>query len=321
MKKYASLLLFALFLNSCDDGDLTVETIDFTDPAIVAQTCDTKTNALIYKLKAQESLLIQLPENSLPTDATVAGTPLMFDINNSTYRVVYRAYNGTVAVPNICGAIPPTTPAVTEEWQATAGKIAITSLQTTKTNEDGSTQITGYTHNINFQNITFMKPAGPQVQETYPFGNFTTTYTSPNTTFSGVVKQCPDSKQVYSFSPSTALTIDNIESNLIQKEVTPSNQPRTGLIGATTNKVTLRTYTGTLDQSYFCNNTIPSTPIVNEVWIAENGVANVSGIIQVSTTNVAGTFFHKIVIVGGKFTKGNSSFKLPTTYTLGTLEQ
>lgn len=322
MKKYASLLLFALFLNGCDDGNLTVDTIDFDDASIIAQTCNTLTNSLIYKLKSQESLLIQLPDNTLANDATLPNAPLSYDINNSTYRVVYRAYDGTVATANICGTIPPTTPNVNQEWQATSGKIIVNSTQIAETNAtDGSTKITGYNHNIVFKNITFLKPAGPQVEAEFIFGDFKTTYTSPSTTFTNPVQQCPLSKQIYNFNTTSALTIDNIDPALINNEATPVGVPRTGLINATTNKVLLRTYiNGTLTQSYFCGTTIPSSPAIGETWIADNGVEGVSGIIEVTTTKVVNVYTHTIVLRNVRLVKGNSSFKLPTTYVLGNLE-
>jgi hypothetical protein len=323
MKKYASLLLFALLLNGCDDGDLTVDTIDFSSSTIQSQTCNTLTNSLIYKLKTQESLLIQLPDNFIGNDATVVGTPLTADIDNKTYRVVYRAYNGTVATENICGTIPPSSPTVSEEWQATGGKMIINSTQKTDPPAaDGSTKITGYVHNIVFQNITFAKPAGNQVEPEYIFGDFQTTYTSPTTIFLNPLQQCPDSKQIYNFTTTSALTIDNIDPKLLENTATPAGVPRTGLINETTNKVLLRTYiNGTLTQAYFCNTTIPSTPAVNENWIAENGnAAAETGIIQVTTTNILNVYTHTIVLKGVKLVKGNSSFKLATNYTLGSLE-
>lgn len=322
MKKYASLLLFALLLNGCDDGDLKVDTIDFSDPSITSQTCNTLTNGLIYKIKSQESLLIQIPDNTLVNDATAPNLPLTLDINNSTYRVVYRTYDGTVATANICGTIPPTTPNVTEEWQATGGQIVVTSTQVTgPVATDGSTKITGYNHNIVFKNITFAKPAGNQVQAEFVFGDFQTTYTPPSTTFTNPVQQCSNTKQIYNFNTTSALTIDNIDPALIVNEATPVGVPRSGLINTTTNKVLLRTYiNGTLTQSYFCGTTIPSSPAVGETWIAENGVAGESGIIEVTTTKVQNVVTHNIVLKNVKLVKGNSSFKLATNYVLGNLE-
>ncbi|MCC9064197.1 hypothetical protein [Flavobacterium piscisymbiosum] len=318
MKKYASLLLFALLLNGCDDGDLTVDTIDFSDESISSQTCDPLTNNLIYRLKTQESLLLQLPDNSIKNDPSV----YTYDIDNSAYRVVYRAYDGTVATANICGTIPPKTPNITEEWLGTGGIIEITTSSNIESNAtDGSTKITGYNHNIVFRNITFAKPSGDQVEKEYVFGVYKTSYTSPTTAFTNPVQQCPTSKQLYNYSTSSALTIDNIDPALIVNEITTT--PRSGLINAngTTNKVLLRTYiNGTLTQGYFCNTTIPSTPAVSETWIAQDGIAQTSGIIEVTTTNVNNVFTHTIVLKNVTLQKDHSSFKLPTTYTYGNLE-
>lgn len=319
MKKYASLLLFALLLNGCDDGDLTVDTIDFSNESITSQTCDPLTNSLIYRLKPQESLLLQLLPNSIKNDPSVYS----YDIDNTSSRVVYRAYDGTVATANICGTIPPKTPNITEEWYGKGGKIEITTSANVETNTtDGSTKITGYNHNIVFRNITFAKPAGDQVEAEYVFGTFKTSYTTPSTTFTNPVQQCKDSKQIYNFNTSSALTIDNIDPALIANEITTT--PRTGLINAngTTNKVLLRTYiNGTLTEGYFCNTTIPSTPAVSETWIAQDGIAGTSGIIEVTTTKVGTNIFtHTIVLKSVILQKDHSTFKLPTNYTLGNLE-
>ncbi|MFH7002577.1 hypothetical protein [Flavobacterium bizetiae] len=322
MKKYASLLLFALILNGCDDGDLTVDTIDFSSETIKAQTCDPTTNKLIYKLKTQESLLLQLDDNSIKNDPSVYAYDIDND-GNGKYRVVYRAYDGTVATANICGTIPPKTPNITEEWIGTAGKIEITTVSVPgAASTDGSTTIIGYNHTIVFRNITFAKPAGDQVEAEYVFGNFGTSYTAPNTVFTNPVQQCTNtSKQVYNFNASSALTIDNIDPALLVNEKTTT--PRTGLINAngTTNKVLLRTYiNGTLTQGYFCNTTIPSTPAVSETWIAQDGLAGESGIIEVTTTNVNKVFTHTIVLKNVTLQKDHSSFKLATNYVLGNLE-
>ncbi len=88
MRKYAYLLLFALLLNGCDDGDITVETVDFKD--VTADACNLTTNELIYKLKSQESLLLQLAPGTLLNEPTPVGDPREFSINNDgNFRLVY----------------------------------------------------------------------------------------------------------------------------------------------------------------------------------------------------------------------------------------
>lgn len=89
MKKFASLLVFITFLNSCDDGNLTLETIDFEN--VKTQSCTT--NNIIYKLKDKESLLLEIPKSSFTSDPTLEENPTTIDIS-STNRVVYRFYNG-----------------------------------------------------------------------------------------------------------------------------------------------------------------------------------------------------------------------------------
>lgn len=320
MKKYASLVLLAFLLNGCDDGDLTVDTIDFDN--VTAASCDPTTNTLIYKLKTQESLLLQLPQaNGIVNDPNV----YIYDIDNNQYRVVYRAYDGKVETTNICGAIPPRTPNVTEEWLGKTGKIVITTTQiATDPDVNGATRINGYNHNIVFQNITFAKPAGDQVEAEFPFGDYKTTVTPANLTFqnaaSGEAFICPDNLTVYNYNTSFTLTIENFDQSLLDNVVTPPGKPRTGAIGATTNKLFYRTFlsgTGSISAGYFCQKTTPSLPAVNETWVGENTNADLKAEIQVTTEQSGPNFIHTIVLANVSLVKGNSKFRLGTSFLLG----
>ncbi|KRD58322.1 hypothetical protein ASE40_18485 [Flavobacterium sp. Root935] len=326
MKKYASLLLFAFLLNGCDDGDLTVETIDF-ESVTTSQACDPLTNTLIYKLKNQEALLLQLPET-----AGIVNDPGTYEYpidskGNGQYRVVYRAYDGAVATANICGAIPPSTPKVTEEWLATDGIITIETSQIEKPNttDDGS-RITGYDHSIIIKNVTFAKPSGNQTQAQYVFGTYSTTVTPASLVFktntNGTAYECGDLKKVYNYNNSFYLTIDDIDPALIVNTDTPANQPRTSLITASMNKVYYRTAkaeTGSFSEAYICNPT--STPAIDETWSGQLGVAGTSGIIEVTTTHVAQVYTHTIVLRNVILEKGNSHFKLGSRFLLGNIER
>ena len=326
MKKYACLLLFALLLNGCDDGDLTVETIDFAD--VASTSCDT-TSTLIYKLKSQESLLLQLPPKSIQNQPTPDGAPLTYDIDNINYRFFYRAYDGTVAKENICGVIPPKTPNITEEWVATAGKIEIITdaIYKDPAPTDGHTEIIGYNHNIVFKNITFQKPEGPQVQAEYVFGDYKTDVTPVVVTFlePDNAKYCDVQRKVYNNNTANSLVIENLDPNLIVNVATPVGKPRTSLINIDdkTNNLFYRTYNGNLppptNTQYYCLDVTPSTPTVKETWVGVTGVTNVSGIIEVTTTNTLNVFKHQVVLKNVTLKKGNSSFKLATTFNLGTV--
>jgi len=323
MRKFASLLLFAFLLNGCDDGDITVDSIDFA--SVTATSCDPETDQLIYKLKSQEALLLQMPESSLLNEPTANGDTLKYSINNSTFRLFYRSYDGAVSKSNICDLIPPTTPKIINEWFAKSGTIKIsTTAQTTLNETTGATTITGYTHNIVITNLTYSVESLDVTQPVVVFGDFKTTINSEDKldlTFTNNVGQCADKKQIYAFNPSSAMTIENLDPALITNEVTPANQPRTSLLSATTNKLLYRVYTGgVLNTNYFCQATAPATPVLKETWAAVNGVTNESGIIEVTTTTDApGTLKHTIRLRNTSLAKGNNKFNLGTSYLLGEL--
>jgi hypothetical protein len=322
MKKYASLLLFALLLNGCDDGDLTVDTIDFED-VTTTTSCDT-TNTLIYKLKTQEALLLQmLPKSIINEDQDT----IVYNIDNSNYRVFYRAYDGEVARENLCGIIPPKTPNVTEEWIGIAGKIQIATSAQYKSPAptDGHTEIIGYNHNIIFKNITFSKPSGPQIEVEYPFGDFKTEVTPVVVNFTNpqVAKRCELTKKVYNDNGSSSLAIENFDASLFGNEPTPVGKPKTALINQNgKNNLYYKVYATLLPvktEDYICAATPPSSPIVRDTWVGVDGKENVSGIIEVTTTSAGTTLYHKVVLKNVTLKKGNNTFKLATEFILGTI--
>lgn len=334
MKKYASLLLLAIFLNGCDDGDLTVDQINFDSvtPTSCIPFVENSLNTdpfIIYKLKPQESLILQVPKTN---GAGIVNDPGVkeYDIDNSQYRVLYRAYNGTVSKDNVCGTIPPSSPNVTEEWIGTAGKIKIVTSQVpTETDANDSFRIKAYNHVITFENITFLKPAGPQVETLFEFGTFQTTVTPADLTFqnadTGEAFICDDKTKVYNYSASMTVLVENLSAGLIINQATPAGQPRTADVTATTNKVVYRNFvpgTGSITTAYpFCLAQPPAVPAVNETWIGASDPLDTKATIEVSTQETAGTFIHTIVLKNVLLTKGNSSFKLGNVFTLGKVTQ
>ena len=314
MKRFLGILICALAFNSCDDGDLILEDINFDD--VDTQSCST--NNILYKLKEKEALLLEISKSVFVNEPTIPGTPTIIDIENSTNQVVYRFYNGTITTDNICNTIPPALPNVTDQWTASSGKIQIitTTIKTTDATTN-STRITGYNHNITFKNITFDKTTGPQTYETFPFGDYTTAPTNNLTFgFEQVVKQCATSKQLYNRTSSEALTLDNIDSALIVNTETPLNTPRTAVIGSTNNRLAYRLYSnGVLTDAYFCNTSVPVLPSISEEWNALSG-----GIIEVTTIKNGTTAYkHTIVLKNVVLKKGNSDFKLGDSFPYGDL--
>jgi hypothetical protein len=138
--------------------------------------------------------------------------------------------------------------------------------------------------------------------------------------FRKILNQCPISKQLFDNNSSEALILD-IDPTLIINAATPLDTPRVGLISDINNKLTYRLFSGgLLTADYFCKSTLPTTPAVNEEWIAVPGLENVSGIIEVTTTSSgSNSFSHKVVIKKAKLKRGNSDFLLGDNYVYGEL--
>ena len=169
-----------------------------------------------------------------------------------------------------------------------------------------------------FKNITFDKGTGTQVYETFSFGDYLISATPLPFAFNKTLEQCSSSKQLYDYNSSEALILD-VDSALIVNEATPLNAPRTGLISDTKNKLTYRLFSGLVTDAYFCNTSFPATPVVTEEWIAVAGIANTSGIIEVTTTVFGNGFKHTVVLKKVKMKKGNSDFILGDNYIYGEL--
>lgn len=165
MKKVFALLL-TVILFSCDDGDVTLQSFAFESQSI--QKC--ADNNLIFKIKNDELLLLDIPESSFINTVTPDGAPREVLVN-STNKVIYRKYSGNLSSTTICSVLPPASPVVSKEWNATGGKILIETNEVFDT--DGVTLI-GYTHNILFENVSFSSTDNTFSFTTYIFGDYET---------------------------------------------------------------------------------------------------------------------------------------------------
>lgn len=170
MKKLFGLLVCALLLSGCDDGDIVLQSFNFDNETI--QTCTDKD--LLFKTNGEELLLIDIPATNFPNEITPEGEPRFVTITG-TNRVLYRKYNGSVSNLTICSVIPPASPTVVNEWTAASGG-QIQIITTEKTTTDPVTSevtVTGYNHQIKFINIQFVGPEDTFVFEEYLFGTHT----------------------------------------------------------------------------------------------------------------------------------------------------
>nr|WP_294923039.1 hypothetical protein [uncultured Flavobacterium sp.] len=311
MKKYACLLLFAIMLNGCDDGDLVPEIIEF-DEEKNPESCDTETNELIYKLKPQEALILQLGEN---TFSDVLGEKEISISDTGLPQLVYRTFDGVINRSNICDAIRPSAPNVSSESKAVGGKIKIT----TTANEsdpapDGSTKINGFKHSIYMSDISYSIPGGgEQVNPNFYFGVLTTsTYNSPLVSFTATNAKPCNQTQVFNYTGNTSMIIDALDPLLIQNIET--SEPRKSTITATQNQIVFNTYkTASITAAYFCQTPRPTAPEIDETW---NAAAN--GEIEVVTTKSGTQYTHIITLKNVELSNtGGLKFKLPSSFIFG----
>ncbi len=308
MKKNGILIALFLILTACNDGDLTVDTLNFDK--VATQSCTT--NNIIYKINDKEALLIEIPKTSFGTEPTALDAPTLIAIN-TTNRVFYRFFDATVTALNICETVAPITPAVTKQWTATSGNIQIST--SAQKNADG-TKITGYKHSIVLKNITFAKDNGSQVYETFNFGDYIVSATPLPFAFGTTIEKC-SSNLLYKYNSAEALTL-NLDPALLA--TSSLGTVKTALISSTTNALIYRLYSGLLSANYFCNVVLPTTPAVDQEWFADAGVSGVSGIVEVTTTtNGASGFKHSIVLKNVILRKGNNFFTLGASYNYGDL--
>ncbi|RZJ31888.1 MAG: hypothetical protein EOO48_00665 [Flavobacterium sp.] len=309
MKKFLGLIVFAALLSGCDDGEIQVKALNFSDAT--AQNCGN----IIYKLNGTEALFFQIPyETSFLNDATPVGTPITIPIDGTAnHRIFYRAYNGPVAAANICETVQPGTPQITEEWNATSGNIDITSTAVTVANTtpgfEGGEKIIRYRHSIVFRNVTYQNG---QIETFYDFGTYDTTPSALPFNFDDQIDKCDSSNTIYNYNGSEAITL-NIDPALILSQITPAGSPRIGAISDTENSVSYRTFAGQILASYFCTTPAPTTPAISQQWDA------IDGTIEVTTTTNGTGFLHEIHLKNVHLKKGNSSFLLATDYLLGNL--
>lgn len=314
MKNFFGILFLLFLINACDDGDVAVQDISFE--SATGAIC---TN-LAYKIKGNEVLIINFADitKALVNEQTETNKPISLNIADGN-SVTYRAYNDVPTAANFCGALPPASPIVVEEWIATGGTIEITSTisKTTSTTTLGNINqetIDGYNQLIILKNVTFKKPNGDQFYEEFIFGNIKKNYSQLN--FDSLkeigIKKCNSTTNFNLTNKiATNLISINTASNLILDSVTTS--PRIASISAT-NTLFFRVFKILDLTNYECATSYPTSENLLEEWKAT------SGTVEVTTESIGNAFIHEVRLKGVKFKKGNSEFYLGDNFLLGKIE-
>tara|TARA_R100000935_G_scaffold1439_1_gene4460 strand:- start:11376 stop:12254 length:879 start_codon:yes stop_codon:yes gene_type:complete len=123
MRKICTFLLLATFLSSCDDGDVIITSFNFEDAPL--QFCEGASSLVFFKINdaSNESLSLQL---NVEEDAFTESSTLTFQLNESTNFINYRTFDVAPTATYFCNSIPPTSPAVLQDYIGTDGTATIT---------------------------------------------------------------------------------------------------------------------------------------------------------------------------------------------------
>ena len=161
------LIFIFCFINSCDDGDLIIEAVDFNDISITfCESTTTINSTLFFKLNSVEALVLELQsgilKNEVSTDTIKSAIP-------GQSQLIYRTFSDNISNNYFCDAVPPITPTVVEEFEGEGGDVFIT---TVKSESDS----TIYEHKIELSGISLVNAEGQRISDLQinEFGTITT---------------------------------------------------------------------------------------------------------------------------------------------------
>jgi hypothetical protein len=148
------LLLFLLFLVSCDDGDLQIETIDFNSADIdFCETITDLSSTFFFKLNPNEALILELQSGILKNEDSDG--PIISSVPSQS-QLTYRTFSDDVSKNYFCDQVPPATPVVIEEILAEGGEVLVTTIQS-------ETDTTIYEHTLELNEITLINSKGERI--------------------------------------------------------------------------------------------------------------------------------------------------------------
>jgi len=171
MKKRLLYFFLTISFLGCSDGDLQVENIDF-DPVAV-QFC-TGNNTIFFKIIDSEAIILVLPNDMIVNEVT-GDEPRTSAIPTAS-RFFYRFFTDNVTANYFCGDIPPATPLVDNELEATAGTVTVTTTSETSEIEGEEEETVTYTHSIQINGLVLLNTNGERIiSSSFTFGEVTST--------------------------------------------------------------------------------------------------------------------------------------------------
>jgi hypothetical protein len=314
---------FLISLLSCNDGELTIETFNFGNA--VPTTCNPdQPNFFIYKTNGNEVITLKINESKFLEAKKTPDQTLSIPTD---VQIVYRIYNSPITSGFLCTSPPPTSPIVTEEWEAISGFVTISSTTIgTENTTENSSRFTGLNHEINIRDLNFRKPDGSQqLFRTYNFGAYKNSFApfpatfGPDETFGF----CMDGNQIAKLSKTTAkqsLVLEAPSLFLNDNQNGTSNTP----INNNNIKLNYYLFKENANAAGICAN---STPTLLQNWVADVSSDSSNGIIRVlkepilNSNNDIIKYKYTVTLINVTFTRNGFTFKAGATYNFGVFER
>ena len=293
---------FCLLMLSCDDGDLQIEEVDFEASTI--EFCDIDTTiedeldiTLLFKIQDDEALILTLEEGLLENETS--------EINSITSEIpgesqlTYRFFSDAITSSYFCDDIPPSTPTVLEEIDATGGTLIINTFvsvasETTKT----------YRHDIQFQQVSLTNSLGERLTDTagFNYGNVSsTTDNSPELLFANysdiAVTACEtnfveNQVRLYKLNSDELIFIDLPESLFLNEVTASPREIDLATLGSFNNYI----FDTLVDASFVCTTAnLDDDSIVGE-YVSTSGTVSVTTVENPADEEDFVTYTHTITV-------------------------
>lgn len=141
MRKFLAILFLALFVFSCDDGDIIVTEFDFEDSNLnLCSIGNLGNNNIFYKIDNTnlKTFSLSFSNNNFEagTTANLQSADTISFVLNQNNQVLYRTYDGEIPSNYFCVGIPPTHPLVLEEYYSTGGTVSFITFVTEQDDND-----------------------------------------------------------------------------------------------------------------------------------------------------------------------------------------
>lgn len=117
------------------------------------ERCTANTPNLLYNYTGSEALTLDIDPSLIDNNVTLLNSPRIGILGTTTNKLTYRLYAGLIPTSYFCNTSIPTTPDISQEWNAIAGVSGISGIVEVTTTTNG----TGFKHTIVLKKATLKK--------------------------------------------------------------------------------------------------------------------------------------------------------------------